>query len=129
MNANAHKYAQAYRQTAVSSAALDASPHTLVAMMFKGLRERLDRTMRCLERQDYAQVSLLLQQCDMLVAELDASLNEAAFPSLTQALKDLYTYARHVFVVVNVDHVVEPLIELDEMLASVEQAWKQIGPV
>jgi len=121
-------YANQYRQTAVSSAVLDASPHQLVSLMLAGARERAQLAIACLERGDLPRKVKAIHEAATIIGGLDGSLDHNAGGDIASGLAALYDYAQRRLVDANVNNDAAPLAEIDSLLADIESAWNAINP-
>lgn len=125
---NAHAYAQQYRQTAVSSAVLDASPHKLVSLMLAGIRERLKLASACISRGDFARKGKAIGETNLLLGELNGSLDHSAGGDIADGLSALYDYAQQRLTEANLNNDATILDEVDSLVADIESAWLAIDP-
>lgn len=125
---NAHASAQHYRQTAVSSAVLDASPHRLVALMLAGLRERLKLASACMEIGDIARKGQAIGEASMIIGQLDGSLDHKAGGDIAAGLASLYSYAQRRLLEANLQNDLSKVREVDGLVADIESAWLAIAP-
>lgn len=125
---NARASAQHYRQTAVQSAVLDASPHRLVALMLAGIRERLQLAAACIDKGDIARKGQAISEASMIIGELDGSLDHKAGGDIAAGLSALYAYAQRRLVEANLHNDPDRLKEVDGLIAEIEGAWNAIAP-
>lgn len=125
---NARASAQHYRQTAVQSAVLEASPHRLVALMLAGIRERLQLALACIEKGDIARKGQAISEASMIIGELDGSLDHKAGGDIAAGLSALYAYAQRRLVEANLHNDPARLQEVDGLIAEIEGAWQAIAP-
>ncbi|MBN8716317.1 flagellar export chaperone FliS [Thermomonas sp.] len=125
---NARASAQHYRQTAVQSAVLEASPHRLVALMLAGIRERLQLALACMEKGDIARKGQAISEASMIIGELDGSLDHKAGGDIAAGLAALYAYAQRRLVEANLHNDPARLQEVDGLIAEIEGAWQAIAP-
>ena len=123
-----HAYASQYRQTAVSSAVLEADPHRLVALMFAGVRERLQLAAACIDAGNVARKGQAITEASTIVAHLDSSLNMDAGGEIAQNLSALYDYIQRRLLDANVHNDTAALRECDALVADIETAWNAIAP-
>ncbi|GAB6196956.1 flagellar export chaperone FliS [Lysobacter xanthus] len=121
-------YAQHYRQTAVSSAVLDADPHRLVALMFAGLRERLQLAAACIDAGNVARKGKAITEASTIVGHLDGSLNLEAGGEIAQNLSALYDYIQRRLLEANMKNDTAALRECDGLVADIQSAWDAIAP-
>ncbi|MGX5673603.1 flagellar export chaperone FliS [Thermomonas sp. XSG] len=125
---NARTSAQHYRQTAVSSAVLDASPHRLVSLMLAGVRERLRLASACIEIGDLPRKGQAISEASLIIGQLDGSLDHAAGGEIADGLAALYDYSQRRLTEANVNNDVAVVQEVDGLIADIEAAWQQIDP-
>ena len=117
-----------YRQTGVSSAVLDASPHQLVTLMLAGARERARLAIACLDRGDLPRKAQAISEASAIIGGLDSALNLDAGGEVADGLQALYDYAQRRLLAANVDNDAGPLREVDDLLGDIESAWRAISP-
>ncbi len=125
---NARTLANQYRQTGVASAALDASPHRLIALMLAGARERARLAAACLERGDLPRKSRAISDASAIIGGLNGALNMEAGGDIAGGLQALYDYAQRRLLAANTSNDAGPLREVDDLLAEIESAWLAIAP-
>lgn len=125
---NARASAQHYRQTAVSSAVLDASPHRLVSLMLAGVRERLGLAAACMENGDAARKGQAISEACMIIGQLDGSLDHSAGGEIADGLAALYDYSQRRLTEANANNDIAVVREVDGLMADIEGAWRQIDP-
>ena len=125
---NARASAQHYRQTAVHSAVLDASPHRLVALMLAGIRERLQLAGACMATGDIPRKGQAISEASMIIGQLDGSLDHKAGGDIAAGLASLYDYAQRRLVEANLHNDAGTLREIDGLIAEIQSAWQAIEP-
>lgn len=125
---SARNLANQYRDTGVSSAVLDASPHQLITLMLAGARERARLAIACLERGDLVRKAQAISEASTIVAALDGALNLEAGGEIAGGLQALYDYAQRRLLAANAGNDAEPLREVDGLLGEIESAWRAIAP-
>lgn len=81
-----------FKQVGVSSQVDNADPHTLVAMLFDGLLERLSRARGYIERGQQQQKGEMLSKSIAIIDGLRASVDRGADAQLSSRLVDLYDH-------------------------------------
>ena len=117
-----------YRQTGVSSAVLDASPHQLVTLMLAGARERARLAIACLDRGDLPRKAQAITDASAIIGGLNGALNLEAGGEIASGLQALYDYAQRRLLAANLDNDAVPLREVDDLLGDIESAWRAISP-
>ena len=125
---SARTVANQYRQTSASSAILEASPHQLVALMLGGARERVQLAIACLQRGDVARKAHAISAASGVIGGLNSTLDMKAGGEIAESLHALYDYFQQRLLEANANNDAEPLIEVDELLGNIEQAWRAIDP-
>jgi flagellar protein FliS len=125
---SARSYANQYRQTGVSSAVLDASPHELIALMLGGARERARLAIACLDRGDLPRKAQAISDASAIIGGLNGALNLDAGGEIADGLQALYDYAQRRLLVANLENDAAPLREVDDLLGDIESAWRAIAP-
>ena len=125
---NPRSYAAQYRQTAVSSAVLEASPHQLVALMFAGFRDRVQLAIASLERGDIPRKGQSITEAIAILGGLDGALDLNAGGSIAAGLQSLYDYLQRRLVEANLANDAAMLREADALIAEVQSAWNSIAP-
>lgn len=125
---SARNHANQYRQTGVSSAVLDASPHRLIALMLAGARERTRLAAACLDRGDLPRKAQAITDASAIVGGLNGALNLEAGGEIADGLHSLYDYAQRRLLEANIGNDVAPLYEVDALLGDIESAWLAIAP-
>lgn len=117
-----------YRQTAVSSAVLDASPHRLIALMLAGARTRVRLAAACLARGDVPRKAQAICEASAIVGALDSALDHRAGGEIARGLEALYGYVQQRLLEANLRNESAPLQEVDDLLGEIESAWNAIAP-
>jgi flagellar protein FliS len=125
---NAHAYAAQYRQTAVSSAVLEASPHQLVALMFAGFRDRVQLALASLERGDIARKGQAVGEAIAILGGLQGGLDHEAGGSIASGLQSLYDYLQRRLTEANLRNDATLFREADGLVAELQSAWNAIAP-
>jgi len=128
MHAHARQLANQYRQTGVSSAVLDASPHELIALMLAGARERARLAIACLARGDLPRKGRAISDASAIIGGLNGALNLEAGGEIADGLHALYDYAQRQLLDANLRNDAAPLREVDDLLGDIESAWLAIAP-
>lgn len=124
----ARNLANQYKQTGASSAALDANPHQLIAIMLSTARERVRLAVASLERGDVPRKASAIADACAIVGGLSGSLNMEAGGEIADGLAALYDYCQRRLLAANLNNDIAPLQEIDEILGDIETAWRQIAP-
>jgi flagellar protein FliS len=124
----AQAHSQAYRQIGVETGIGDASPHQLVAMLYGGLLDTLNRARGALRQGDIARKSTELSRAARIVDEgLKAALSPAG-GELTQRLSDLYAYMSLRLTQANLRNDESAIEECVRLVEPLRDAWSAIRP-
>jgi flagellar protein FliS len=107
---------------------LDADPHRLVALMFNGLRERLQLAGACVDAGNVARKGQAITEASTIVGHLAGSLNMEAGGEIAQNLLALYDYVQRRLLHANVQNDTGALRECDDLIADIQSAWAAIAP-
>lgn len=124
--------AGAYAQVGVEIAAMSASPHQLISMLFDGARStigmaRFHMSSGALGPKGTA-ISKAIDIVDNgLKAALDAKAGGAEGEALVSNLSALYGYIIQRLLQANLRNDVEALNEADALLEDIASAWSEIG--
>jgi flagellar protein FliS len=125
---SARAFANQYRQTAVSSAVLDADPHRLIELMLAGARERTRLAAACMERGDVARKAQAISEAGAIIGGLDGALDLERGGDIAAGLAALYDYLQRRLLEANTGNDPAILLEVDALLGDIESAWRAIAP-
>ncbi|WP_236346200.1 flagellar export chaperone FliS [Enterobacter cancerogenus] len=120
---------QSYQNIGVESAVMNASPHQLIVMLFDGAHSALVRARLFLDAGQLAEKGLALSKAINIIDNgLKAALNMEAGGELSDNLASLYEYMIRRLLIANLHNDVEAIVEVENLLNNIADAWKQIGP-
>lgn len=120
---------QAYQQVGLESAVMSASPHQLVVMLFDGVLSALVRARLFLEQGQMPQKGEALSKAINIIDNgLKAGLNMDIGGELPGNLANLYDYMVRRLLHANLRNDADAISEVEQLLANIADAWKQIGP-
>jgi flagellar protein FliS len=120
---------QSYQNIGVESAVMNASPHQLIVMLFDGAHSALIRARLFLDAGQLAEKGLALSKAINIIDNgLKAALNVEAGGELSINLASLYEYMVRRLLIANLHNDVEAIVEVENLLNNIADAWKQIGP-
>ncbi|ANE74076.1 flagellar export chaperone FliS [Dickeya solani] len=120
---------QAYAQVGVESAVMSASPHQLIVMLFDGTKSALVRARILLEQNDIVgRGNALSKAIDIISNGLKLGLDMEKGGELAENLSDLYDYMVRRLLHANINNDLQAIIEVENLLGNIADAWKQIGP-
>ena len=102
-----------------ASAALDASPHQLIAIMLSTARERIRLALACLERGDVPRKAHAIIDACAIIGGLNSSLNLEAGGEIADGLSALYDYCQRRLLEANLNNDATPDIQIDGGLSAV----------
>ena len=127
MSKQAHD--QQYKLIDTETGVVDADPHHLIAMLFKGALEKLAVARGCLQRDDIAAKGEALTQAISIVGGLLDSVNpDAGDGVLAENLTELYYFVTQRVTDANVNDDIQALEEAIDVLKQLESAWLEIAP-
>ena len=120
---------QSYKNIGVESAVMNASPHQLIVMLFDGAHSALIRARLFLDAGHLAEKGLALSKAINIIDNgLKSALNMEAGGELSINLASLYEYMVRRLLIANLHNDVEAIVEVENLLNNIADAWKQIGP-
>ena len=124
-----HTGASAYARVGIETGVMGASPHRLIAMLYQGARQAVAHARLHLQQKNVAERGLAISKAINIVESgLRASLNKEAGGEIARHLDSLYAYICRRLVEANVQQREDMLIEVDRLLATLEEAWTGIAP-
>lgn len=120
---------QSYQNIGVESAVMNASPHQLIVMLFDGAHSALIRARLFLDAGQLAEKGQALSKAINIIDNgLKGALNVEAGGELSINLASLYEYMVRRLLIANLHNDVEAIVEVENLLNNIADAWKQIGP-
>ncbi|AOK28180.1 MULTISPECIES: flagellar export chaperone FliS [Burkholderia] len=124
-----HAGASAYARVGVETGVMGASPHRLIAMLYQGARQAIAHARMHVQQHNVAARGDAIGKAIRIVESgLQQSLNLEAGGEIAARLDALYAYICRRLLQANIDASEAMLIEVDGLLATLEQAWTGIGP-
>ncbi len=117
-----------FRQVGVTSQVETADPHTLVAMLFDGLLERLARARGYTERGQVPEKGEMLSKSIAIIDALRASVDRSAGGELGQRLADLYDHMEMRLLQANTESDVVAIEEVMGLARELKVGWDGIAP-
>jgi flagellar protein FliS len=108
---------------------MGASPHRLVGMLYQGARQAIAQARMNLQQGNIpARGEAITKAISIIESGLQQSLNKDVGGDIAARLDALYTYMAHRLLEANVRQSEEVLVEIDGLLATLEEAWMAIAP-
>ncbi|MET0129250.1 MAG: flagellar export chaperone FliS [Stenotrophomonas chelatiphaga] len=126
MYGSSRQYAEQYRKVGVSSSAIDADPHKLVALLLSGACERIRRAEACIAQGDQPQKGKAIGEACAIVGHLNGSLDHEAGGDVAGNLSALYDYVMQRLTEANLHSDPAALQEVLGLLGEIESAWNAI---
>ncbi|WP_323119557.1 flagellar export chaperone FliS [Burkholderia alba] len=124
-----HAGASAYARVGVETGVMGANPHRLIAMLYQGARQAIALARMHLQQGNVAARGDAIGKAIRIVESgLQQSLNLEVGGEIAGRLDALYTYVARRLLEANVQASEAMLIEVDGLLATLEDAWTGIGP-
>lgn len=124
-----HAGASAYARVGVETGVMGASPHRLIAMLYQGARQAIAHARLHLQQGNVAARGEAIGKAIRIVESgLQQALNLEVGGDIASRLDSLYTYMCRRLLQANVDASEPMLIEVDGLLATLEDAWTGIAP-
>ena len=120
---------QQYKLIDTETGVVDADPHHLIDMLFKGALEKLAVAKGCMQRNEIAAKGEALTQAIGIVGGLLDSVDpEAGDGVLAKNLTELYYFVTERVTDANVNDDIQALQEAIDVLKQLESAWLEIAP-
>lgn len=115
-------------QAYVESEVLTADPVKLVRLLYAGALEAISDARRHLQAGDIAARSAAITKAIEILAELSSALDHSKGGDLSARLAALYDYMQSRLVTANTDQVDGPLGEVQQLMSTLEDAWRSCEP-
>ncbi|RQR43123.1 MULTISPECIES: flagellar export chaperone FliS [unclassified Burkholderia] len=124
-----HAGASAYARVGVETGVMGASPHRLIAMLYQGARQAIALARMHLQQGNVSARGEAIGKAIGIVENgLQVSLNRDAGGQIAERLDALYTYIGRRLLEANMHASDAMLVEVDGLLATLEEAWTGIAP-
>lgn len=112
-----------YRKVQSQSAVNDASPHMLIAMLFRGALDNIAVARGAIERGQAALKGEKIGRAIDIIDNLRSSLDMSVGGEVAQNLKDLYDYIEGRLLTANMEDSTAALEEVASLLGEIAQGW------
>jgi flagellar protein FliS len=124
-----HAGASAYARVGVQTGVTGASPHRLVVMLYQGARQAIAQARMHLQQGNIVERGAAIGKAMSIIESgLQQALNKQAGGEIAERLDALYTYMTRRLLEANARQDEQMLVEVDGLLATLEEAWIAIGP-
>lgn len=120
-----HVSLKKYKQTTVS-AAKDASPYKLVAMLFQELLGSIASAKGAIEQKDHAKKGELISKAITILSVLEGSIDHKNGGEISSNLTALYQYSSEKLLEANVENNQQILQEVLDILLPIKAGWDAI---
>ncbi|RKP45384.1 flagellar export chaperone FliS [Pararobbsia silviterrae] len=121
--------ASAYSQVGVQTSVVDASPHRLIVLLYEGARKALAVARMAVQSNDIQGKGKAISKAIGIIGSgLRDVLDLEAGGEIAQRLDALYAYMNRRLMEATLRMDDTLIIEVDALLANLEDAWKAIGP-
>ncbi|WP_028227627.1 flagellar export chaperone FliS [Paraburkholderia ferrariae] len=125
----AHSGANAYARVGVETGVMGASPHKLIALLYQGARKAVAQARMHLQMGNVGPRCEAISKAIRIVESgLQLALNVEAGGEVAQRLNRLYGYITRRLLEANIEQSESKLVEVDGLLATLEEAWLGIAP-
>jgi len=112
----------------VQTGVIGASPHRLIVMLYQGARQAIAQARMHLQQNNVgARGAAIGKAISIIESGLQQALNKDAGGAIAQRLDALYTYMTRRLLEANIKQNESMLVEVDGLLATLEEAWVGIG--
>jgi flagellar secretion chaperone FliS len=124
-----HAGANAYARVGVETGVMGASPHRLIAMLFEGARKAIAQARMHVQMGNVPQRGETIGKAISIIESgLQLSLDRNVGGDVADRLHALYGYMTQRLLEANIKSSEAMLIEVDGLLATIEEAWRGIAP-
>ncbi|RDU98329.1 flagellar export chaperone FliS [Trinickia dinghuensis] len=128
MFSQGHAGASAYARVGVETGVMGANPHRLILMLYQGARKAIAQARMHLQQGNIGpRGEAITKALGIIGSGLQASLNKEVGGDIAARLDALYSYMTRRLIEANVSQSDEMLVEVDRLLATLEEAWIGIG--
>jgi flagellar protein FliS len=129
MFSQGHAGASAYARVGVETGVMGANPHRLILMLYQGARQAIAQARMHLRQGNIGpRGEAIGKAMGIIDGGLAASLNKEVGGQIALRLDALYTYMMRRLLEANIEQSDAMLVEVDGLLATLEEAWIGIGP-
>jgi flagellar secretion chaperone FliS len=108
---------------------MGASPHRLIVLLYQGARQAISQARMHLQQGNVADRGMAVSKAIRIVESgLQQSLNLEVGGEIAQRLNALYSYMTRRLLEANIQQSEAMLVEVDGLLATLEEAWVGIAP-
>ena len=124
-----HSGANAYARVGVETGVMGASPHRLIVMLYQGARQAIAQARMHVQQGNVAGRGEAIGKAIQIVESgLQQSLNLEVGGEIAERLNALYSYMSRRLLEANIKASEAMLVEVDGLLATLEEAWIGIAP-
>ncbi|MGF6769803.1 flagellar protein FliS [Paraburkholderia sp. GAS199] len=124
-----HSGANAYARVGVETGVMGASPHRLIVMLYQGARQAIAQARMHIQQGNVPGRGESIGKAIQIVESgLQQSLNLEAGGEIAERLNALYGYMSRRLLEANIKQSEAMLVEVDGLLATLEEAWIGIAP-
>ncbi|WP_044041710.1 flagellar export chaperone FliS [Caballeronia insecticola] len=121
--------ANAYARVGVQTGVMGASPHRLITMLYQGARQAIAQARMHMQQNNIgARGTAIGKAISIIESGLQQALNKEAGGEIAGRLDALYTYMARRLLEANLKQDEAMLVEVDNLLATLEEAWVGIAP-
>lgn len=128
MFSQGHAGASAYARVGVETGVMGANPHRLILMLYQGARQAIAQARMHLQQGNIGRRGEAISKALAIIGSgLQASLNKEVGGEVAMRLDALYSYMTRRLLQANIEQSDAMLVEVDGLLATLEEAWIGIG--
>ncbi|HEX3382517.1 MAG TPA: flagellar export chaperone FliS [Paraburkholderia sp.] len=129
MFSTGHAGANAYARVGIETSVMGASPHRLIVLLYQGARQAIAQSRMHLQLGNVAERGVAISKAIRIIESgLQQSLNLEVGGEIAGRLNALYNYMARRLLQANINQSEAMLVEVDGLLATLEEAWIGIAP-
>ena len=115
-----------YKQVDTGASVQTATPHQLIAMLYRGVLESLARAEGAMERKDIQARTQQINKALEIIGNLRGTLDQEKGGEVAQSLETFYAAATAQLLAANRDNDIERVQNLRKEFVDMADAWSQI---
>lgn len=115
-----------YKHVGVQTSVIDATPHKMIEMLFRGIVEKLAYAKGAIERKDLSFQGENISKAIRIIDTLRASLDHKQGGEIAANLEALYDYMERKLMAANMDADIAVIDEVSALVQEISSGWDSI---
>lgn len=117
-----------YKSVDLSASVQTATPHQLIAMLFRGALEALAKAKGAVERRDIENRTKQINKSTEIIINLKGMLDHEKGGEVAGNLDQLYDYMVRQLMLANRENSIEKIDEVARLISEIATGWSEIPP-